>query len=260
MPITRLTTPAVIVRLYPLGESDRLAVLLTPEHGLARAVAKGQRRSKKRFAGLVDLLYYLEVELSARKSEIMLLEGARLRDAFPALSDKPVLFAAGCHLAEVAAAFATDTHSDPAAFTALIDGLAALCRGADPAKVSRAVEAQTLRAAGLTPRLDACGVTGQPLDDAPVVSFEPLHGGAVSLEKAAPGSLRLALGARRILQTLLQSDLAAALAVEWSKEEQRAVRHALAQMIAFHTNRRLKARLFAEATARFLREHQKPRA
>lgn len=37
---------AVVIRSYDFGEADRVIVLLTQNHGLVRAVAKGVRRAK----------------------------------------------------------------------------------------------------------------------------------------------------------------------------------------------------------------------
>ncbi|NLH49159.1 MAG: DNA repair protein RecO [Myxococcales bacterium] len=251
------TTPAIVLRRYAFGESDRLVVLLTPGHGLVRALAKGQRRSFKRFGGILDLLYFLEADLTARKSEIQLLDAVRLADAYRPLSEDLMLYAAGCHLAEVAAAFASEMHADEQAFAALTGGLAELCRGTDPNRVGRVVELHTLRAAGLAPRLDTCGVTGRRLGESETVAFEPHHGGAVTAEKASLSSIRLSARARRTLQAILAADFAAALSLEWERADALAARTALAQMIAYHSGRVLKVRQFAEAAARFSRRHRR---
>ena len=40
---------AVVLRQHKLGEADRIITLLTREHGLVRAVAKGVRRTRSKF-------------------------------------------------------------------------------------------------------------------------------------------------------------------------------------------------------------------
>lgn len=257
MPGRHFTTPAIVLRRYAFGESDRLVVLLTPGHGLIRALAKGQRRSFKRFGGILDLLYFLEADLTARRSEIQILDTVRLTDAHRPLSEDLMLYAAGCHLAEVAATFATELHADRQAFAALTGGLAELCRGTDPGRVSRVVELHTLRAAGLAPRLDACGVTGRRFGAEEPVAFEAHHGGAVAVEKSSLSSVRLSPGARGAMQCILAADFTTALALEWDRADLLAARWALAQMIAYHSGRALKVRQFAEAAARFSRGHRR---
>ena len=40
---------AVVLRQHKLGEADRIVTLLTRDHGLVRAVAKGMRRTRSKF-------------------------------------------------------------------------------------------------------------------------------------------------------------------------------------------------------------------
>jgi len=48
------TTDALILRTYPLGESDRLVVFLTRDRGKKRGVAKNARQSRRRFGGALE--------------------------------------------------------------------------------------------------------------------------------------------------------------------------------------------------------------
>lgn len=71
---------ALVLRLRPLGESDIMADLFTRELGRISALAKGGKRSRKRFFGLLESGHYLETSLTpSRQGGLWLLEGARLR-------------------------------------------------------------------------------------------------------------------------------------------------------------------------------------
>ena len=48
-------TDAIVIRLTDYGESDRIVTLLTERHGKVTAIAKGARRSRKRFGGALCL-------------------------------------------------------------------------------------------------------------------------------------------------------------------------------------------------------------
>jgi DNA repair protein RecO len=48
------TTDALILRTYPLGESDRIVVFLTRDRGKKRGVAKNARQSRRRFGGALE--------------------------------------------------------------------------------------------------------------------------------------------------------------------------------------------------------------
>ncbi len=252
-----LTTPAVVLRRYPLGESDRILVLYTKEHGLLRAVAKGARKSKKRYGGILDLLYHLEVELTRRKSPLLLLGHARLVDAYRPLSLELMRLAAGCYLAEVAASFAAEDQPEPETFNALTCSLRGLCNGKDAGALSRLVELRTLDHAGLAPRLDICTVTGRVLREDETTAFEPHRGGTVCLNKALPHSPRLAPETRRAMRRVLECPLPEALRIEWTREQSVEARAAMQAMITYHTSRPLYSRAFAEAAARYLRERKK---
>jgi DNA repair protein RecO (recombination protein O) len=62
-------TKGIVVGRHNLGEADRIMVILTPEHGVVRAVARGVRRIKSRMAGHLELFC---------ESELMLAEGRNL--------------------------------------------------------------------------------------------------------------------------------------------------------------------------------------
>ena len=79
-------SPAIIMRINGLGESDLLVSFFTSDRGRLKGVAKGARRSKKRFANCLDLfcLTSLEYELK-RKGSLYFLHSGKLIDAFPGL-------------------------------------------------------------------------------------------------------------------------------------------------------------------------------
>ena len=55
---------ALILRLSPRGESDLMVDLYTRQHGRLGVLAKGAKRSKKRFVGILLTGHHLEVELT----------------------------------------------------------------------------------------------------------------------------------------------------------------------------------------------------
>jgi DNA repair protein RecO (recombination protein O) len=62
-------TYGIVIGRHNFGEADRVMVLLTPDRGVIRAVAKGVRRIKSRLAGHLELFC---------ESELMLTEGRNL--------------------------------------------------------------------------------------------------------------------------------------------------------------------------------------
>ena len=69
----------LVLRLRPIGESDLLLDLFTHELGRATALAKGGKRSLKRFCGLLLTGHHLEATLAPlRSADIWRLEAAAL--------------------------------------------------------------------------------------------------------------------------------------------------------------------------------------
>lgn len=62
-------TEAIIVGRHDFGEADRVLVMVVPERGVVRAVAKGVRRIRSKMAGHLELF---------SRSELMLVEGKKL--------------------------------------------------------------------------------------------------------------------------------------------------------------------------------------
>ena len=54
---------AVVLRQHKLGEADRIVTLLTCDHGLVRAVAKGVRRTRSKFGAKLEPFSHIDVQL-----------------------------------------------------------------------------------------------------------------------------------------------------------------------------------------------------
>src|ERR1044072_585329 len=54
---------AVVLRQHKLGEADRIVTLLPRAHGLARAVAKGVRRTRSKFGARLEPFAHIDVQL-----------------------------------------------------------------------------------------------------------------------------------------------------------------------------------------------------
>ena len=63
---------AVVLRVQKLGEADRIVTLLTRRNGRVRAVAKGVRRTKRRFGGRLEPFSHVDLQLyTGRKLDIV---------------------------------------------------------------------------------------------------------------------------------------------------------------------------------------------
>src|SRR4030043_497513 len=55
------TTNAIVIRSHHYGESDKIVPFFTKDFGKLKGIAKGARRSKKRFQNALDLFSHLRL-------------------------------------------------------------------------------------------------------------------------------------------------------------------------------------------------------
>ena len=122
-----LTTRALLVRRVAYGESDLILTLLTEHAGKLSALARGARRSQRRFGGALEPMHTLRVALDERAtSDLYILREASIEQARTGLtSSLEALDAAGRALAWLARACVAKT-PEPLAWAAVGDFLDAL--------------------------------------------------------------------------------------------------------------------------------------
>ena len=78
----RTKTRAIILNTRDYSESDRIIIMLSSNIGLINAIAKGARRSAKRFPGTLEPFSEIEAELFIKPgTELLRLEEAKLVNA-----------------------------------------------------------------------------------------------------------------------------------------------------------------------------------
>ena len=61
------TSQSIIMRTKEFGETDLLVTFFTPDNGRLKGIAKGARKSRKRFANCLDVLCLTELEYSLKR-------------------------------------------------------------------------------------------------------------------------------------------------------------------------------------------------
>ena len=75
----------IVLRTWRLGEADRIVVLLTPENGKVRAVAKGVRKTRSKFGGRLEPTSHVAVQLYAGRGDLDIVTQAETIDRFESL-------------------------------------------------------------------------------------------------------------------------------------------------------------------------------
>ena len=169
---------AVVVGHTDIGEADRIVRLLTAEQGRVSAVARGARRSKKRYAGALDPGTRLSVELTQGRSRIPSLGNPSIRQAPNRARNDYSRIAYMLYGCELCASLAPENDAAPRLFGLLESWLNLLEADDGPSVASRiALEAKALTFAGLCPALIQCAACLEPLMD--TVHFDADSGGGL---------------------------------------------------------------------------------
>lgn len=227
----------VILRTTPLRESDLLVVLYTESHGRVSAVARGARRSQKRFAGALSTLVLGSYQLKRpTRGELWSLDGGEVEREWTRLASDVIATAHASYVLELVASLLPAEIPDPHALELIVAVWESLAAHGPSPGVLRAVELALLDLAGHRPAIDACAACGNPIDGGAL--FDPSRGGAMCARCAATsraaGTRMLEAGALAYLRDV--AALAApvdgrALDARYEAGDRTAARDALVAMI-----------------------------
>ncbi|NES07721.1 MAG: DNA repair protein RecO [Okeania sp. SIO2F4] len=121
MAITYKAT-GINLKAMPLGESDRLLTILTPEYGLIRVVAPGVRKQKSKLGGRTELFVVNQLLISKGRS-LDRINQAETIVSYTGLSQNLGKLAAGQYLAELVLHQALSEHPQTELFYLLNEHL-----------------------------------------------------------------------------------------------------------------------------------------
>jgi len=181
-----VSTQAFLLRKRPYGDSDLIVVLLTHELGKRTAIAKGARRSRRRFSGgALEPFNRLALRMSERPGRsLALLEECRVIDSHHQVSADLASFAWASYISELTEAMSPEQDPCPELFGLLRSTMEDLARGAG-GETSRAAPVAhrfilgLLDHSGWRPHLDKCCHCGVPLGQASRPMLDPGGAGLV---------------------------------------------------------------------------------
>jgi DNA repair protein RecO (recombination protein O) len=201
-----LTTEALVLRGYKLGETSKIVVLLTRERGKLRALARGARGGRPRYQSALEPLSEVRVTLYGRQgAELLRLGQAELlHSAFraSARSLDAALFLSGC--AEMLDAFSSDGEAEDRVYRLALAVVDAAEKGASPELLGRYLEAWLLKLHGLYPPLDRCAACGGELAAAGALSYHRPARGFVCRDCGPASGPDLPADSRRLLAEIFR--------------------------------------------------------
>lgn len=238
---------AIVLRTYPLGEADRIAVLFSRSFGKLRGVARGARRPKSRFGSTLEPLSRSRVWFYERETrELVRLSQAELIESFVELQNDYSLNLALSYLAEVSDALLPDREVSDPEYRLLLMVLAAVKQTRQPWLPLTYFRLWMTRLAGWLPNFDLCGRCRASLRASPAFAH-PVRGKIACIRCRVPGmrSLR-ALSLDRVRE-MLGHPLAKLDWRGWTRTTSSDLDAFLDDVIEHHIERKLRTRALINA-------------
>lgn len=248
MPI--ITTDAVVLHTFDYLESSRILRLVTRDHGVRSAVARGARRSRRRFSGGLDLFAQGTASFAVKPGrDLDTLTGFEDVTTRTELGEDLERFAGAEAVAEIVLRLGA-VGSDAAFFdviAAALDRLVAAPPGTER-DATLAGAWQIVAALGHAPSLTQCAECGDAIDESATALFAHSAGGVLCprCEMLSAGGRKLPAGARATLAAWVDGKPARATEAE-ARAHQRLLREFLEYHL--HDGRALRAYDLWEGTA-----------
>ncbi|MGV1099284.1 DNA repair protein RecO [Thiovibrio sp. JS02] len=171
---------AVVLQVKDHGDSDKIVILYTREQGKIAAIAKGAKRSKKRFVNKLEPFSLLATHLApSRTSSLMRLDEADLLAPYPILRESYPQYIAASLLCELVLHWTREHDSDEELFDLLTWALEGLAAGGDGPRTVIFFHIRMLDILGYRPFLSGCLDCGSLAAGNGPYRFSPLRNGLV---------------------------------------------------------------------------------
>lgn len=223
-----------MLRGYPFGEADKVVVLLSPNHGKVRAVAKGVRKTKSRFGGRLEPFTHVDVLLYEGRN-LDTITQVSVVEAYSHMRLDLDRVLAGGTMIEAIDAVAQEGAGSHRQFLLLQRGLRALEAGPVHPDLVAAFLLKLAAIIGVAPSLEACAECGSTDN---LSRFSLASGGVVCGLCSPDRGMKLRDGLTAHLAALAEADLSnLPAATELSRDAIGITR----RFVEYHLERRLES-------------------
>jgi DNA repair protein RecO (recombination protein O) len=245
------STRGIILKRYPLGEKDKLCVLLSQSHGKLRVSARGARQSTSKLAGVSEPMVLLDAQLHAGTT-FQILAQAETVETFPAIKLDIDLIGYAMFLLELVDRLTEDEDPAPDLYELLVKTLYLLAASRDPGSLVLAAQWHILHLTGYMPRIRECCMCESRIHTSSGMPFYAAHRGGVICSRCAEGYRGDTLAFTLPLQQVLHRIGDLHTPSEWSSfSVTESLKPILWQLVRSHmkamTDRDLKTMVFLDA-------------
>ena len=242
-------TEAVVLNSMDFGESDKIVTFYTISFGKLKGIAKGAKRSKKRFGINLEPFSLVRLHFFEKKEDSLVrVSACDLINAYQGIREDLFKIAYGSYMIEVVEKLAPERERHPELFTLLTDFLGILEARGVTEDLLRVFEVRLLDDLGLRPHVSDCVICHIPLISGTRVRFSSEKGGAICNRcvKGVPITNPVSIGTLKTLEMAIKIDPLKIPRLVFSREVRDESREILRGFIRFHTGRELKSLEFIE--------------
>jgi len=247
--MTSYISPAIIMRISEFGESDLLVTYFTPDKGRLKGVAKGGRKSRKRFANCLDLFCLANLEYAAKgKGDLHFLHSCRLINAFPGIRSDFSALSLASHMIELTEILFPLEVVDSKMFELLKDSFHVLNEGTGKDVLDIYFDAEAMGLGGYRIDLDKCCVFGRPYKGKGMAVFMPEKGSICCLKCGKESAVSPGLSPEAVIMLGLMhlGSWETVKGLYYTNEMTRDIKQVLKLHIEYRIGRRLKTAEYLE--------------
>jgi DNA repair protein RecO (recombination protein O) len=245
---------AIVLFTMDYGESDVILTLYTPEYGKIKGIAKGARRSRRRFVGALEPPSHISMNFfCSGKSDLVRVDDAKLLDGFDSLKADIETVTYGSYFLELVNEMTGEGQGGHEIYSTLLSFLKLLSAEKSNDLIVRSFEIRFLDGLGLLPHLSGCVICRETPGGVKHF-FSSAKGGMVcsacASNAGARGLIGLSMGTASFLQAARRFDALKLDRLQPSKELLDESDKILDDFIRFQTGRVLKTKKFMESIRR----------
>ncbi|MBN2468942.1 MAG: DNA repair protein RecO [Deltaproteobacteria bacterium] len=240
-------TNALILALRDYGEADRIVTFFSQDLGKMKGIAKGAKKSRKRFGAAMDLFSHVSLSFFSKEAHgLVRLNHCQLQEAFSSLHKDIIPMGYGSYLAELTEEMSAEGVTHREIFDLLWRFFFILNTLPPREEYLRIFEIRLLVALGYQPHLSHCTVCRKTVEKEDTIKFSISRGGLVCSLCAAgeKDAYPISIGTVRLLQQAYALSLDKVQRLFFSAQALTESREIMPRFIQYQVGKELKAAQF----------------
>ena len=237
------------MRIKEYGESDILVTFFAPDMGQLKGVAKGARRSRRRFVNALDIFSLVKLEYGLTKEgALYFLHSGKLIDGFPGLRSNYATLSKASYMIELTEVLFPPGVADQRMFELLKEVFHLLDEGENVVFLPMMFEVKALALGGFGIHFEKCCKCGRTYAFEGNALFIPEKGGIACLkcQRESARSPLMSPDSVRALMRIQSDSLLQSIKKDWSDAVVNEIKPVLQLHREYHLERRLKTSKYAE--------------